>query len=168
VEGEFDSLLLAQELAGVSPVVTLGSASSKPENPILMRLWAAAPWYVATDADGAGDRSASWWPARAIRVRPPSPCKDWTEAFQYPINLSRWWTERLRGIEAPALSSWDELASSRWVPAIGDPTPGIVVDGPQSMPDLARLDSADAYAIAERLAIQWEEKSSERVCGSDK
>jgi hypothetical protein len=71
--------------------------------------------------------AASGWPARARRVRPHAPCKDWTEAFQYPINLRRWCTDRLRGIEAPALSAWDELASMRWGSAIYDATPGIMI-----------------------------------------
>ena len=28
------------------------------------------------------------------------------------------------------MSTWDELALRRWGPAIGDPTPGIIIDGP--------------------------------------
>jgi hypothetical protein len=130
VEGEFDCLLLAQELADLAAVVTLGSASIRPEGPTHLAMLPAPVWYVANDADEAGDKAASRWPARARRVRPPAPCKDWTEAFQYPINLRRWWTDRLGGIEAPALSSWEELASRRWGPAIGDPDPGIVIDRP--------------------------------------
>jgi len=127
-EGEFDALLLGQALGDLAAVLTLGSASIQPEAPILMRLLAAAPWYVALDADPAGDLAAKGWPSRAIRVRPPDPCKDWTEAFQYPVNLRRWWTDRLGGIQAPALSTWDELAARRWGP--NDPTPGIVIDWP--------------------------------------
>jgi hypothetical protein len=91
---------------------------------------AAPSWYIAHDADDAGDKAASGWTARARRVRPPAPCKDWTEAFQYPINLRRWWIDRLGGIEAPALSSWDELALRRRGPAVGGPTLGILVDQP--------------------------------------
>jgi CHC2 zinc finger/Toprim-like len=129
VEGEFDCLLLAQELADLAAVVTLGSASARPEGSTYLAMLPAPTWHLAHDADEAGDKAASGWPARARRVRPPAPCKDWTEAFQYPINLLRWWTDRLGGIEAPALSSWDELASRRWGPAIGDLTPGIIIDG---------------------------------------
>ncbi len=88
---------------------------------------AASAWYLATDADDAGDRCASGWPARARRVRPPGAFNDWTEASQGGVNLRRWWTERVGGIEAPKLSTWDELAARRWGPAIGDPTPGIVI-----------------------------------------
>ena len=101
MEGEFDALLLGQALGDLAAVVTLGSASSKPEAAYPDQVLAAAPWYVALDADPAGDKAASEWPARAIRVRPPAPCKDWTEAFRYPINLHRWWTDRLGGIREP-------------------------------------------------------------------
>jgi hypothetical protein len=127
-EGEFDALLLAQALGDLAAVVTLGSASAKPDPAILARLLFAAPWYIASDADPAGDRSASWWPARAIRVKPPPPDKDWTESAQSRVNLRRWWTDRLAGIERPARSTWDELARMRWGPAVGNPTPGIIRD----------------------------------------
>ena len=56
-------------------------------------------WYLGTDADDAGDKAASGWPARAVRVEPPSG-KDWTEAAQAGVDLRRWWTDRLGGIEA--------------------------------------------------------------------
>jgi len=86
--------------------------------------------YLAHHADDAGNRSASWWPARAIRVRPPARYKDWTEAAVGAVNLCRWWTDRLGGIEAPELFIWDELAAWRGGPARGDPNPGIIVDRP--------------------------------------
>ncbi|MFO0889335.1 MAG: toprim domain-containing protein [Isosphaeraceae bacterium] len=75
-EGELDALLLAQQLPEAS-VITLGSASGKPDGAVLSLLLAASPWYVAHDADPAGDRAAAEWPATAIRVRPPGPGKDW-------------------------------------------------------------------------------------------
>jgi DNA primase len=43
VEGEFDALLLAQELGDLAAVVTLGSASARPGPAILARMLAAAP-----------------------------------------------------------------------------------------------------------------------------
>jgi hypothetical protein len=49
-------------------------------------------WFAAHDADPAGDKAASLWPARAIRVRTPKG-KDWTEARQAGIDLRRWWVE---------------------------------------------------------------------------
>ncbi|MFI5459774.1 MAG: CHC2 zinc finger domain-containing protein [Isosphaerales bacterium] len=157
-EGEFDALLLGQALGDLAAVVTLGSASSKPEAAILGRMLAAAPWFVATDADEAGDRSASGWPARARRVRPPDPFKDWTEAAVCGVNLRRWWTDRLGGIERPPLRSWEELAALRWGLAVGDPTPGIIIDRPDRGRMLAAFEAAalDPYAIEERSAIQTE------------
>jgi hypothetical protein len=130
VEGEFDALLLGQELADLATVVTLGSASARPAGPTYLAMLPAPVWYVATDADKAGDRFASGWPARALRVRPPGSCKDWTEAHQAGVNLRRWWTDRLGGIESPALFTWDDLASRRWGPGLTDPDPGIIIDGP--------------------------------------
>ena len=134
VEGEFDALLLGQELRrapgfpGWAAVMTLGSASSRPDLAARAEMLAAAPWYVATDADEAGDKAASGWPAVARRVRPPGSFKDWTEAAQAGIDLHRWWSDRLGGTEAPALFTWPELAAQRWGPALNDPTPGIIID----------------------------------------
>jgi hypothetical protein len=96
-EGELDALLLGQELRDLVAVVTLGSASNRPDPTILGDMLAAAPWFVATDADEAGDKAASGWPARTIRVRPPGSFKDWTEAAQAGVDLRRWWSDRLGG-----------------------------------------------------------------------
>jgi DNA primase len=95
VEGEFDALLLGQELADLAVVVTLGSASARPEAAALDVLLDAPVWYVATDADQAGDVAADQWPDRVVRVRPPGPYKDWTEAHQAGVKLRRWWAARL-------------------------------------------------------------------------
>jgi DNA primase len=96
-EGEFDALLLGQELRDQAAVVTLGSASTKPQDEILAEMKPAAPWFLALDGDEAGQRSAAAWPAWAIRVRPPGSFKDWTEAAQAGVNLRQWWSERLGG-----------------------------------------------------------------------
>jgi hypothetical protein len=113
----------------------------------------ASPWFVATDADQAGDKSAGGWPARARRVRPPGAFKDWTEAHQGGVNLRRWWSDRLEGTEAPPLFSWEELAAR-------NSEPGIVVDKPDRARTLAALEAAklenDPYVLAEREAIQTE------------
>lgn len=93
-EGVFDRLSLAQELRDLAAVVTLGGAGdSKPAPEILATMLAAAPWFLALDADEAGDKAAANWPPRAIRVRPPKPFKDWTEAAQAGIDLRRWWED---------------------------------------------------------------------------
>ena len=117
VEGEFDALLLGQDLGELAAVVTLGSASNRPGPARLGMMLAAPRWYISTDADDAGDRAAAGWPARARRARPPGPFKDWTEARQGGVNLRRWWTDRLGGVEAPPLFAWEDLADWRWGPA---------------------------------------------------
>jgi hypothetical protein len=127
-EGEFDALCLGEAVAGLAAVVTLGSASARPEPTALGAMLAAAPWYVATDRDDAGDKAAAGWPARARRVRPPGPYKDWTEAKAAGVDLARWWRDILAGNDRPPLFSWDELARWRWGPALhdeaaGDPDP---------------------------------------------
>jgi hypothetical protein len=141
-EGEFDTLLLSQKLRDMAAAATLGSASSRPEPSILLDLMPAAPWFLALDGDEAGDKAASGWPARAIRVRPPGSFKDWTEAAQAGVNLRRWWSDRLGGTEAPALFSWDELATQQWEPAL--------------IENEAAANVPDPYALAERQAIQAE------------
>jgi hypothetical protein len=89
----------------------------------------AAPWFVATDRDEAGEKSAAGWPARVRRVRPPAPFKDWTEAKAAGVDLRRWWSDILAGIERPALFTWDDLARWRWGGA--DEAPGIDRPGPR-------------------------------------
>jgi hypothetical protein len=90
-EGEFDALLLGQELAGLDvDVGTLGSASSNPDPAAIDLLCTAARLFIATDADDAGDRSASKWPAPARRARPPAPFKDWSEVHAGGCNLIRY------------------------------------------------------------------------------
>jgi hypothetical protein len=140
-EGEFDALLLGLGLGDMASVVTLGSASARPDPPILGRILAAAPWFIATDGDEAGDRSAEGWLARSgrcRRVRPPGSFKDWTEAHLGGVGLRRWWADRLSGVEHPTLYTWDELSGWRWGDAVGDSEPGLVVD----RPDRARMMTA--------------------------
>jgi hypothetical protein len=117
VEGEFDALLVQQEVGAMASVVTMGSASNRTDPDVLARMLSAPAWFIATDADKAGDAAASKFPARARRVRPPGSYKDWTEAHQHRVNLRRWWSDRLRGIETPQLFTWDELSRWRWGPA---------------------------------------------------
>jgi hypothetical protein len=171
VEGEFDCLLVGQELGELAVVVTLGSASARPGPDLLGPMLAASPWSIATDADEAGDEAASGWPARARRVRPPrlqphpedrvaKPKTDWTDLYRQGVNLRRWWSDRLGGIEVPALFSWEDLAARRWGPAAADPTPGLTLDRPARGRMLVALQAAargdDPDAIAEREAIQAE------------
>jgi hypothetical protein len=139
VEGELESLLLGQEARGLVGVTTLGSAGDcgRPSPSTLGSMLSAWPWFIAFDADNAGDRAAAAWGAfcpEARRVRPPAPYKDWTEAAVGPVgargagvDLARWWREVLAGRSDPPAYTFADLAGWRWGPALDDPTPGIVV-----------------------------------------
>jgi hypothetical protein len=108
VEGEFDALLLGQQLPEAS-AITLGSASARTDPLVLSAMLRAPRWYVALDADLAGDSAASKFPASAVRVRPPKPFKDWTEAAQGGLDLRRFWEDRLKETEAPPAISSDPV-----------------------------------------------------------
>jgi DNA primase len=102
-EGEFDALLLAQEIGrlGVS-VVTLGSASNRPTPEAIDLLCTASRLFIATHADDAGDSAASIWPAHARRARPPAGSKDWCEVHQGGRNRLRYlWPGILCGYDWP-------------------------------------------------------------------
>jgi hypothetical protein len=131
-EGEFDALLLGQELGELAAVVTLGSASARPEAAILGMMLAAPVWYLATDADDAGDQAASGWLAWARRVRPP-PGKDWTEAHQAGIDLRRWWIEEAFPLDGPfaaeeraAIMATELACGGTWGGHLGQRRPGLV------------------------------------------
>ena len=127
VEGEFDALCLGEALGDLAAVVTLGSASARPEPAALGVMLAAPRWFIATDADPAGDKAADGWPARPGASGRPGPFKDWTEATAGGVDLARWWRDILTGIDRPPLFSWDELSRWRWGRARHRrPRPGIV------------------------------------------
>jgi DNA primase len=98
VEGEFDAVLLGQELADLASVVTLGSSSSRPEGALYLAMLRCPRWYAALDADPAGNGAAAEWPSRAVRVRPPIELpagKDWGDVWKAGIDLHRWWVEEV-------------------------------------------------------------------------
>jgi hypothetical protein len=117
-EGEFDCLLLKQELGDLASVITFGSASSIGMHGFLPQMLASTPWYIATDSDPAGDKAAANWPNRAVRVRPPEGVKDWTELWQSGFNRVRYsW-----GAHLPMSPPWKAIGGNRWGPAVEDET----------------------------------------------
>ncbi len=90
VEGEFDCLLMRQELADLASVVTAGSAASWPPGDVLEAAKKPSRIYLAHDNDDAGDKAGAPWPAGSTRVRPPIG-KDWTDAYLRKINLREYW-----------------------------------------------------------------------------
>jgi Toprim-like len=117
VEGEFDALLLGQELAGIASVVTFGSAGDSPTARTLSAMLAAPSWYLSSDTDSAGDQAAARWldrSERCIRVAPPA--KDWTDAHQAGLDLQAFWHPILTGKKTSGAPANDrlELASETW------------------------------------------------------
>lgn len=90
VEGELDALLLRQELEGRASVVTVGGASESFSQRLLLSGLLATKRYIATDSDGAGERFASKFPGRFVRVRPLGGCKDWVDLHQTGFNRVRY------------------------------------------------------------------------------
>jgi len=130
-EGEFDAILLGQQLPEVS-VITLGSASARTDPAVLSRMLSSPRWFIALDADKAGDSAASKFPARAIRVRPPD--KDWGEVHAGGANRIRY----LWGRYLPMSKSWGS-----WNPSDGDrPSSSVVLTDVGVMQPLAGFDFA--------------------------
>jgi hypothetical protein len=166
-EGDFDTLLLGQKLEGLAAVVTLGSASARPNVSIIGAMLSAPTWFVAHHADGAGDRSAEGWPRRARRVRPPAPHNDWTDAYCAGVDLRRWWSDLL-GVDRakreevilpPSLAAVEAAPGS---PAEEEPTLEPAASTRPREADLDRLQrirarfaalAVDSYARQERAAI---------------
>lgn len=101
VEGEFDALLLDQEIGEHAAVITIGSASNSLTPDLLRVLLPAAPWFVASDNDAPGDKFADSWPARAKRVKPYTEIKDWTDLHSTGYNRIRYQWMGVLGIRTP-------------------------------------------------------------------
>ena len=100
VEGEFEQMLLSQELPEAS-IITLGSAYNSADSDIYPTMMRAPTWYIALDADQAGANAASKFPEWATRVQPPQGFKDWTELWQLsPDRVRHHWSHHLEGIYA--------------------------------------------------------------------
>lgn len=153
VEGEFDAILLGWELKNHADVATVGSASNKPSRRALQVARGAPALYLAHDADEAGDRAASLWPSRAIRVRPPAPLKDWGELHQAdPAETGRIWSPILRPEGPDTETTAKPEAAERAEPEPGEhPRPeDFATLPPVTAEDLAE---AEREAREERLAI---------------
>lgn len=111
VEGEFDNLLMGQQLPEVS-VVTFGSASGSASRRVLMAMLVAGRRFLATDSDEAGESVAAKFPGQFTRVKPLGDCKDWTDLHQTGFSRVRnQWQPILNG---PAV--WEELSHQTWGP----------------------------------------------------
>ena len=77
---ESDRLLLTDHLGDHADVMAVGGGAGESSREVMRAAGLASAVYLAHDADEAGDRAASLWPSRAIRVRPPE--KDWRETLE--------------------------------------------------------------------------------------
>jgi hypothetical protein len=97
VEGEFDALLGWQEFRDLVNVVTLGSASRRPDALTLRQLVVSSQILLCYDEDEAGVRGIKRWQGLSGRTRVCSlPCgKDLTEFFLLGGDLRGWIGSRL-------------------------------------------------------------------------
>jgi DNA primase len=112
VEGEFEQLLMHQEVGDWASVVTTGSSANLPDDAARRAMRQCPVRYLALDADVGGDKGAAKWIGKDwVRVRPPAPAKDWGELHAMACNAIRYlWGGILRRPGTP----WDELAAERW------------------------------------------------------
>jgi len=94
VEGEFDAMLLRQEIGDVADVLTLGAAGGRLADEQLIYLLGAERFHVATDSDEEGEKAAAHWlelvGKRGQRTAPPGGHKDVTDAWQAGVDLRAW------------------------------------------------------------------------------
>jgi len=92
VEGEFDAMLLWQEIGDLADVLTLGGAEGHVADRWLVALVGFQRFWIATDDDEAGWRAADYWEelagSRGRRVLPEG--KDVTEAWQAGRSPREW------------------------------------------------------------------------------
>lgn len=107
VEGEFDAILLWQEVRETADVLSLGSAVGRLDDRWLSSLLPIKRFWIATDSDEAGEEAARYWlaltGARGKRIVPPAGAKDVTEAWQAGADLKAWLQEHL-GRQASSVS----------------------------------------------------------------
>lgn len=92
VESELDAILISQECAEITRVVSMGNSTTKPDTATDSVLKQAARILVSLDNDPAGKSASAWWLATYPRaVMWPVPTgKDPSDAWQDGVNLRQW------------------------------------------------------------------------------
>lgn len=97
-EGEYDALVLSQQLGDLIAVATLGDAGSRFASLRADAKYALIPvarFYLAGDPDAAGkgamEAMEAIAPGRCRRIAPPDGFKDWTEAHLGGVDLRAFW-----------------------------------------------------------------------------
>jgi hypothetical protein len=124
VEGEFDAILVWQEVGDLVDVLTLGNASGRLTDRWLPCLLPIRRFWIATDSDPAGHQAAAYWldvtGGRGRRILPPSGAKDVGDAWLAGADIRAWAKSSVDTgrCEAAQLST----ASSRQCRAVRSPT----------------------------------------------
>lgn len=109
-EGEFDALLVRQEVGAVVAAVALGGANNRPDVDSLRVLAGFRRWWVATDQDDAGRKAQAELLEATQRARPldipRADCKDVTDLWRAGVDLTAW----IVGAVGPA----DPAGCARW------------------------------------------------------
>ena len=102
VEGEFDAILLCQAIGDVADVLTLGGDTGRLSDRWLAALLPIKRFWIATDADDAGEKAADYWldlvGERGQRVYPPMGAKDVSDAHLTGADLRSWALGHLGGM----------------------------------------------------------------------
>ena len=109
-EGEFDALLLRQEVAGLCGVATWGSATAKPSAAAVAALGRVRRLWTAYDADKAGRDGAEGLGELSARIRPlPWPdaaVKDATDLWLAGHDLAAWAVASIGPSEPDVRAAW--------------------------------------------------------------
>jgi hypothetical protein len=93
VESDLDAMLISQEAGDLVSVVSLGSASLRPDAETHSYLQTAEKILLALDYDAAGSAQAAWWQRHygpKIQRWPVPKGKDPGEAFQQGVDIRIW------------------------------------------------------------------------------
>jgi DNA primase len=117
-EGEFDAMLLHQEVGDLVGVVTLGSAATRLPDAWVPYLLGVRRLLVAYDADAAGAEGAAAWQALSTRTQRLLPLagKDVTDFYLAGGDLRAW-------VQFALADDWDRTAAPAETPVSIVPAP---------------------------------------------
>lgn len=135
-EGEFDAMLLTQEMGDLAAVITLGGYSGKLGDRWLPTLLPIKRFFLSLDSDASGQLGLSYWQeltGKRGHVASVPSGKDITEFWQSGGDLKAWSTEFLPAFVSPLTTgvdlalffdgaSKDELPTYGWLISDGDST----------------------------------------------
>ena len=121
-EGEFDAIVLWQELEHYIPVITTGSSTMSPDKRFTNRLLPIEKFFICADNDKEGESCRNKWKSfvgdRAIDVYLPSEYKDVNECHLEGNSLQDWASRFLDEqsdnlpLKWDGFSDWQEFTGS--------------------------------------------------------